>query len=468
MLGARLGAARGVRGEDFDASERDDWWYHWKHPDLLRANPDGMVPTITSADGRLVVTESIVCCQFADGVAAARGGAAAPRVPADPWEAARALVWASRVNTTVTSEYYKCLVRTDETERREAFDRLVEGLAHFAEAKRGTFFSGEGLGIVDCVLLPYAFRLYVLEHCRGFAVPRTGPGPARRRGSARGGPAERRGGPDKAKYLNRRQACGGPRIVLFKHFHAVSPASMCPACFAYAVTFRGPLARIVSHMRFAGLGARVAALDNFTVAPSPVWGRGSAWFTNLYVRELSGVDAYGAPPAAVGEAALAAAASAVANFDVVLILEHLGDHLAQLTCVLGWADVAEVALNGNGRASFRDVAGLGATFHDRLARRTGSTALFARAVARAALRAAAGPLEPVLLEHAQVPDVRLRPPRRSGRARTGRSDDDDGDLTGVRLCFFALALFARRRRRSSARKALLWAAMRSDRTPASA
>ena len=110
--------------EDFDARERDDWWYHWKHPDLLRANPDGMVPTITSADGRLVVTESIVCCQFADGVAAARGGAAAPLVPADPWEAARALVWASRVNTTVTSEYYKCLVRTDQRRATGVFFRV--------------------------------------------------------------------------------------------------------------------------------------------------------------------------------------------------------------------------------------------------------------------------------------------------------------------------------------------------------
>ena len=190
--------------EDFDASERDDWWYHWKHPDLLRANPDGMVPTITSADGRLVVTESIVCCQFADGVAAARGGGAAPLVPADPWEAARALVWASRVNTTVTSEYYKCLVRTDETERREAFDRLVEGLGHFADAKAGTFFSGEGLGIVDCVLLPYAFRLYVLEHYRGFAVPRDRPWSDAYFAwldAATGLPSVAKTLPDKAKYL---------------------------------------------------------------------------------------------------------------------------------------------------------------------------------------------------------------------------------------------------------------------------
>ncbi|KAK7239863.1 glutathione transferase [Aureococcus anophagefferens] len=299
---------------------------------------------------------------------------------------------------------------------------------------RGTFFSGEGLGIVDCVLLPYAFRLYVLEHYRGFAVPRDRPWSDAYFGVA----TPRRAGlpnvaktlPDKAKYLKhvakyahgaarskiaRRNArvyepfanstqmngnmddvtspgCGTAgafacedcaaalrrqRVTFvateFNTFHAVSPASMCPACFAYAVTFRGPLARI-----------------------------------------LSGVDAYGAPPAAVGEAALAAAASAVANFDVVLILEHLGDHLAQLTCVLGWADVAEVALNGNGRASFRDVAGLDATFHDRLAAANRlDGALFARAVARAASRRAPR-------------GAFLEPPsstRRSPASGRGRRDD---------------------------------------------
>lgn len=158
--------------EDFDASERKDWWYHWKHPDLLAANPDGMVPTITNAGGD-VVTESIVCVHFADGIAARLGiDGAPPLVPPDPFEASRAMVWANRVNTTVTAEYYKCLVRTDETERREAFDRLVDGLRHFADNKRGTFFSGDSLGLVDAVLLPYAFRLYVLEHYRGFEVPK--------------------------------------------------------------------------------------------------------------------------------------------------------------------------------------------------------------------------------------------------------------------------------------------------------
>ena len=49
---------------------------------------------------------------------------------------------------------------------------LLDGLRHFADNKRGTFFSGDSLGLVDAVLLPYAFRLYVLEHYRGFEVPK--------------------------------------------------------------------------------------------------------------------------------------------------------------------------------------------------------------------------------------------------------------------------------------------------------
>lgn len=157
-------------GEDFDAASRDDWWYHWKHPDLLAANAEGMVPTLVSRDGR-VATESVVCVDLADGLAAAAGSSTPPLVPADPWEGARARVWASRVNATVTSEYYKCLVREDATERREAFGRLCEGLGAFADASSGTFFSGETLGLVDCVLFPYAWRLYVLDHYRDFAVP---------------------------------------------------------------------------------------------------------------------------------------------------------------------------------------------------------------------------------------------------------------------------------------------------------
>jgi glutathione S-transferase len=42
----------------------------------------------------------------------------------------------------------------------------------------GPLWNGATLGLPDCVLLPYAYRLYVLEHYRGadFRVPQEGAG----------------------------------------------------------------------------------------------------------------------------------------------------------------------------------------------------------------------------------------------------------------------------------------------------
>ena len=40
-------------------------WYHYKSPDLLKANPLGMVPTIKDEFNN-VITESIVCIQYID------------------------------------------------------------------------------------------------------------------------------------------------------------------------------------------------------------------------------------------------------------------------------------------------------------------------------------------------------------------------------------------------------------------
>ena len=70
----------------------------------------------------------------------------------------------------------------------------------------------------------------------------------------------------------------------------------------------------------------------------PRYGQGSAFYSNMYVRELSGLPAYTAPFAAVGDAALERAKRVLDAFDAVLILEKLEEHVAQL-CVFGWADV---------------------------------------------------------------------------------------------------------------------------------
>jgi glutathione S-transferase len=164
--------------ENFEAEEREDWWYHWKSPALLAANPLGMVPTILDEATGKAVGESLVCIQLVDEIAAANGGSAPSLLPLDPFERAQARVAAEQVNKTVCSAYYKVLVRPEDEQRRAAFADLKKGLLSFADTAQGDFWGGPTLGLVDCMLLPYAYRLYVLEHYRGkeFALPTSGEG----------------------------------------------------------------------------------------------------------------------------------------------------------------------------------------------------------------------------------------------------------------------------------------------------
>jgi glutathione S-transferase len=137
-----------------------------------------MVPTILDEATGKAVGESLVCIQLVDEIAAANGGSAPPLLPRDPFDRAQARVAAEQVNKTVCSAYYKVLVRPEDEERRTAFADLKKGLLSFAESAKGDFWGGPTLGLVDCVLLPYAYRLYVLEHYRGkeFALPTSGEG----------------------------------------------------------------------------------------------------------------------------------------------------------------------------------------------------------------------------------------------------------------------------------------------------
>ena len=177
-IASNVRARRPTGDEDLDADDREDFWYHYKSPGLLEANPLGMVPTLVDESGR-VVTESAVCVQFVDELARVRGGAAPPLVDADPFVAARSRCAADKVNRTVCSGYYRVLVRTEDEERKEGFAQILDGLSAFfddddATDLNGPFWGGRASpGLPDLVLFPYAYRLYVLEHYRGpdFAVP---------------------------------------------------------------------------------------------------------------------------------------------------------------------------------------------------------------------------------------------------------------------------------------------------------
>ena len=95
-------------------------------------------------------------------------------MPGTPAEDAQTRVMMDWVHKMLCAPYYTMLVRTDEAERRQAFDALLRDLAAFGRARRGVFHGGDAIGAVDLALLPWAARFYVLEHYRGFVIPDEG------------------------------------------------------------------------------------------------------------------------------------------------------------------------------------------------------------------------------------------------------------------------------------------------------
>lgn len=168
-LGWETRAPSGDPSEDIPGSSRAEFHYHHKSPALLACNPLGMIPTLLCPATSRVATESLLCVELADELALSRGSGAPPLLPGDPWDRAAARAASERVNKSVCSRYYGCLVLPDRASQLAAFSSLSAGLASFTKSlEGGAFYGGSGsLTSVDCALLPYAFRLYVLEHYRG-------------------------------------------------------------------------------------------------------------------------------------------------------------------------------------------------------------------------------------------------------------------------------------------------------------
>ncbi|KAG7344203.1 endonuclease/exonuclease/phosphatase [Nitzschia inconspicua] len=160
-----------------------EWIYHWKSPELVRACPGALVPTLIPVDQKGTpdesksVYESIVTIEYVDAVSGAQGKDRL--ISEDPFLAARARVWSDKVNRECCSTYYGVLVRKDDAERKEHFNNLIKGLENFSkqlEATSGPTFLPDGqLSNVDLTLLPWAYRYYVFEHYRGpdFKIPYT-------------------------------------------------------------------------------------------------------------------------------------------------------------------------------------------------------------------------------------------------------------------------------------------------------
>jgi glutathione S-transferase len=146
------------------------------------------VPTIVQKSDDRAVFESILCIEYVDELARSIGADSGIvegttwLLPDDLVQRAHARSWSERVNRTLCSPYYTILVRSEPAERRAGYDLLIKGLERFSAelektAANGPYFFGASPSIVDFTLVPWAFRYYVFETCRGpeYAIPRGSP-----------------------------------------------------------------------------------------------------------------------------------------------------------------------------------------------------------------------------------------------------------------------------------------------------
>lgn len=101
-----------------------------KTPELLEANPNGLVPTVLRFDengNRLgCVYESMICVEYVHEALWEAGGKAGRIFPENVEQRARCRIWIDFVGKKLVPPFYRMLVKTDEAEREEAKQSLRE------------------------------------------------------------------------------------------------------------------------------------------------------------------------------------------------------------------------------------------------------------------------------------------------------------------------------------------------------
>lgn len=120
------------------------------------------------------------------------------------------------------------------------------------------------------------------------------------------------------------------------------PPEICVDRFVYVTVLRDPITRVQSSVRFhrqqsPQLALQWATHHSFS-SEAPI-SNGSPSVDNFYVRTLAGRAAYTRPLGHLTDADLTAARRMLAQFEVVMILEHLDRDVVQLPALLGWRNL---------------------------------------------------------------------------------------------------------------------------------
>lgn len=192
--------------------------YH-KDPEFLKLNPRGLVPTLAvpvpvpapASNGSTSTNnvngseekqrklkplyESIVIAEYLDEVYGDEKEHGPRLLPAgngalDGYERARCRLWIDHISSRIIPAFYRFLQHTPEKaySLEEARTELLGQIKTFVkemlehedeEGESGPFFMGRQFGLVDITLVPWALRLFLIDHYKepdGVGIPQKGEG----------------------------------------------------------------------------------------------------------------------------------------------------------------------------------------------------------------------------------------------------------------------------------------------------
>ena len=157
------------KGVEFEYIEQDPYN---KTAEWLAINPRGMVPAILHK-GKAVY-ESPICIEYVD----EEWVTGRNILPFDTYQRARARILCDHIDKKVVPPFYRILMKKSDEERTAAKRELINALQFLFEdfdTSSGLFFGGKTLGMVDMMLLPFAYRFaLILPHYRSFVLPEEG------------------------------------------------------------------------------------------------------------------------------------------------------------------------------------------------------------------------------------------------------------------------------------------------------
>lgn len=160
--------------ESFDLDP--DTHKYIKHPDLLKHNPKGLVPTIVethkSTNGG--EDQTVMKCESLDILKEIHSN----YVSKDDVEQCGAD--ADKYNRLICSPFYRVLMKLDSEERQEAWKQMLEGIEAFSnqlnwesnDHSKISFYNGHSdrPSIVDLTVFPWVHRLYILDHFKSLTL----------------------------------------------------------------------------------------------------------------------------------------------------------------------------------------------------------------------------------------------------------------------------------------------------------